>query len=118
MPNLMAARPNIGGAVCESSVIPFLVLHRKVWLRPPAGVPCSNAANIGERKTWTKWEKPTKYIVPAQQTIKDSAKFGWPPVRDVAAVNEAKTRNRLKFAGVPQTGKPISAVTGSKFAIL
>ena len=32
--------------------------------------------------------------------------------------NEAKTRNRLKFAGVPQTGKPISVVSGAKFAIL
>ena len=32
--------------------------------------------------------------------------------------NEAKTRNRLKFAGVPQTGKPISAVSGLKLIIL
>ena len=32
--------------------------------------------------------------------------------------NEGKTRNRLKFAGVLQTGKPISAVSGPKFAIL
>jgi len=53
MPNVMAAQPNIGGAVCESSVIPFLVQRREVWLTPAAGVPCSNAANIRERKTWT-----------------------------------------------------------------
>jgi len=46
MPNVMAAQPNIGGAVRESSVIPFLVLRRKVWLRPAAGVSCTNAANI------------------------------------------------------------------------
>jgi len=32
--------------------------------------------------------------------------------------NEGKTRNRLKFAGVPQTSKPISAVNGLKFALL
>jgi len=32
--------------------------------------------------------------------------------------NAAKTRNLLKFAGVPQTGQPISAVSGPKFAIL
>ena len=53
MPNVMAALPNIDGALCESSVIPLLVRRRKV--RPAAGVPCSNAANIGlgERKTWT-----------------------------------------------------------------
>ena len=32
--------------------------------------------------------------------------------------NAAKTRNQLKFAGVPQTGQPISAVSGPKFTIL
>jgi len=29
-----AAQPNIGGALCESSVIPFPVARRKVWLTP------------------------------------------------------------------------------------
>jgi len=53
MINVMAALPNIGGALCESSVIPFLARRRKVWQTPAAGVPCSNAANIGERKTST-----------------------------------------------------------------
>jgi len=55
MPNVMAAQRNVGGALCESSVklIPFFVPRRKVWLRPAAGVPCSNAANMRERKTWT-----------------------------------------------------------------
>ena len=99
MPNLMAARPNIGGAISESSVIPFLVLHRKVWLRPAAGVSCSNAANIGERKTWTQsefcmWQYSVRgggkslqkciYSAPAHETTKDRAKFGWPPVSDIA----------------------------------
>jgi len=42
---------------CESSVIPFLVVPRhKVWLTAAARVPCSNAANIGEHKTWTQSE--------------------------------------------------------------
>jgi len=50
MPNVHAAVPNIGGALCESSVIPFLVLRRKVWLTPAPGVLCGNAANIRERK--------------------------------------------------------------------
>ena len=39
MPNVMAAQPNIGGALCESSVILFLVRRCKVWLTPAAGVP-------------------------------------------------------------------------------
>ena len=51
MPNVMVAQPNIGGALCKSSVILFCVPRRKVWLMPAAGVPCSNAASIGERKT-------------------------------------------------------------------
>ena len=53
MPNLMAAQPNIGGALSESSVIPFLIPRCNVWLMPAAGVPCSNNANIRERKSWT-----------------------------------------------------------------
>jgi len=53
MPKVMAAQPNIGGALCERSVIPFLVPRRKVWLTPTAPVPCSNAVSTGERKTWT-----------------------------------------------------------------
>jgi len=33
MPNVMAAKPNAGGALCKSSVIPmFLVPWRKAWL--------------------------------------------------------------------------------------
>ena len=54
MPNVMAAKPNIGGALCDSSVSAFLVPRRKVWLTPAAEVPCSNAANrpMVERKTW------------------------------------------------------------------
>jgi len=51
IPNVMAAWPNIGGALCKSSAIPFLVGRCKFWLTPAARVPCSNAANIGERKT-------------------------------------------------------------------
>ena len=43
MPNVMTALLNIGGALCESSVIPFLVLRRKVWLTPNGEMPCSNA---------------------------------------------------------------------------
>jgi len=54
-----------------------------------AGVPCSNAANTGERNTWTQsefcnWQnsvrgqkRPKMYTgVPAQETAKHRAKFG------------------------------------------
>jgi len=53
MPNMMAAQPNIGGALCETSVIPFLLPRCKAWLTIAARVLCSNVANIRERKTWT-----------------------------------------------------------------
>jgi len=56
MPNVMAAKPNIGGALYESSVVPFLVPRRKVSLTPTARVLCSNTANIAERRTWTQSE--------------------------------------------------------------
>ena len=48
MPNVVVAQPNIGGALCESSVIPFLVPYRKVWLTLAAEVACSNAAKTGK----------------------------------------------------------------------
>jgi len=47
----------------------------------------------------------------------NAAKFGWHPILDTCS-NAAKTRNTLKFAGVPQTTGSISAASGPKFAIL
>ena len=84
MTNVMAALPNTGGALCESSVIPFLVPRCKVCLTPTARVTCSNAANIREHAIWTVGRKlnfvpgkmllggnsPRKciYSVPAKET--------------------------------------------------
>ena len=50
MPNVMAAQLNVGGALCESSIIPCTTPQSL------AGVSCSNAVNTGERKTWTQSE--------------------------------------------------------------
>jgi len=47
MSNVMAALSNIGGASAQ---------RRKVRLTRSTRVPCSNAANIGERKAWTQSE--------------------------------------------------------------
>jgi len=131
MRNVMAAQPNIGGAICESSVIPFLVSRRKVWLTPSAGASCSNAANVGERNTWTQiefcigqnsirgQEPPEMYILctgpgDGQTSCKDCLASG----ERCQCSNDAKTRNLLKCARVPQTNEPISAVGGLKFTIL
>jgi len=54
------------------------------------------------------------------------AEYRWRPLFNAAVwlttrvpcSNAAKTRNPLKFAGVPQTTEPISAASGPKFAIL
>ena len=56
MPNVIAIQPNISGTLSENSVLPFLVPCHKLWLMAAARVLCSNAANIGERKTWTQNE--------------------------------------------------------------
>ena len=40
------------------------------------------------------------------------------PTTRVLCSNAAKTRNPLKFAGVPQTRQQLSAVSGPKFTIL
>jgi len=102
MPNVMATQPNIGGAVCESSVIPFVVPRRKVWLTPAAGVPCSNAANIGERKSefCTRGKIPSAdksprkciYSVPAQEKAKHNAKLHSLPLSDVDVAAVAKPK--------------------------
>jgi len=128
MPNAMATQSNIGGALCESSVIPFLVACRKFWLTLTARVPYI-AANIGERKTWTQsefctWQNsvrgksPRRYSLPAQETAKHRAKVWLASVERHRCSNEAKTWNPFKFAAVPQTRQLLSAVGGPKFTIL
>ena len=46
--------------------------------------------------------------------------FCSPPqsLADAHYKNAAKTRNQLKFVGVPQTPEPISAGSGPKFTVL
>ena len=127
MPNVMASQPNIGGALCENSVIPFLVAPRKFWLTAAAQVPCSNAANIGERKTWdAKWfctwqnsvrgKSPRKCInsLPAQETAKyrDHARFSWPPVSEVAAVTKPRRETRWYLLGCPKLANRSQPIVG------
>jgi len=120
MPNVVATQPSIAGAVCESSVIPFLVRRRKVWLMPTGQMPCSNAANIGERKTWTQsdvctWltslcgQKPTEnvYIGYSPGDGQTSCKVWFTSCERRNRSHEAKMRNPLKFAAVQQK-KPLN----------
>ena len=125
MPNLMAAQPNIGSALCcERSVIPFLVPRRKARLTPAAGVPCSNDANVRERKTWTQSEfctsqnsareqEPQKciYSVPAQETAKQ-CKVWLTSVERYRCSSEAKMQNRLHLMGCPKPANRSQPLVG------
>jgi len=108
-------RPLLKITRSESSVIPFLVSRRKVWLTPTARVPCSNAANIGECNIWMQsefctWQnsvrgqQPQKciYSVLVQETAKRRTKFGWPPLTDVGAVMKPRCETRLNLLGCPK----------------
>ena len=92
--------------------IPF----RKVWLTHTAGVPCSNAANTGERKTWTQsefctWqnsfreqELPKMYIYctnPGDGQTSCKAKFGWPAL-SAGAVTKPRYETRWNLQGCPK----------------
>jgi len=122
MPNVMATLPNIGGAK-----------RHKVWLTPTTWVPCSNAANIGERRTWMQselcpWQnsvmgqEPLKMYIPVYCTCSEdgqsSCKVWLATAERRRSTDEAKTWNPLKFVGVPQPPETISAASGPKFAIL
>jgi len=113
---MMAAQPSIGGVLCESSVIPFLIPCRKVWLTPTAPVLCSNTANVEKHKIWTQsefcsgqnsvrgQEPPKMYLqCTSQGDSETSCKGLLTSVERRWCSNEAKTPNFLKFAGVPQT---------------
>jgi len=74
MPNVMATQPNIGGDLCESSAIPFLVPRHKVWLTAAVRVPCNHTANIGERRTWRQsefcnWQNSTRGQEPSEMFL-------------------------------------------------
>jgi len=131
MPNVMAAQLNIGGAVCESSIIPFLAPGHNVWLTAAARVLCSNATNIGECKTSTQsefcsWQNSVRGQEPPKMHIQctsagddqTSCEVWLTSVEQCLCSNATKTRNRLKFTGVPETHQQISATSGPKFTIL
>jgi len=97
----------------------FLVQRRTVWLTPTARVPCSNAANIEQRKTWTQsefctWQNslrkarapPLKnvyiYIVYQPGDGQTCATFGWRPLSDVGAATKPTRETRWNLLGWPK----------------
>jgi len=86
MPNVTAALLNISGALCKSSVIPFLVSRRKLWLAPllewhAVTLPIWENARLGYSefgKIPLEGRSPQKciYSIPAQEMVKHRVKFG------------------------------------------
>jgi len=78
MPNVMAALPNIGGALCST-------VRLRVWQMPNTGVPCSNAA---------KTRNPLKLVSLPQTTGSISAASGpkftilWGHVVEILLLNK------------------------------
>jgi len=107
MPNVMAAQLNTSGALCKSSIIPLFVPHHKVWLMPNGRLPCSNAANIVECKTWMQsevctWQNSVRGQKPPKNVyIVYQARKGLASGERHLCSNKAKTSNPLKFAWVP-----------------
>jgi len=65
--------------------------------------------NVGQCPTW--WSPCQTWVAPSVQHHKVS-------LTPSTCSNAAKMRNPLKFAGVPQTTRSISAASGPKFTIL
>jgi len=123
--------PSVENDAEQKFRVPFPVPRRKVWLTPTARVPCSNAANIGERKTWTQsafctWlnsvrgqELPEMYTqCTSAGDGQTSCKVWLTSVERRRCSYEAKMRNPLKIVGVAQIRQPMSAVSGPTFTIL
>jgi len=57
-------------------------------------------------------EKMYIYSVPAQKTAKHRAKFGWPPVNDVAAVTKPRRETRWNLMGYPKPASRSQPLVG------
>ena len=68
--------------------------------------------NVDQCPTW--WPPSRIWVAPSVQR----RKVWLTPTTRVPCSNAAKTRNPLKFAGVPQTRQHISAVSRPKFTIV
>jgi len=90
---------HISGAVCESSIIPFLVPHHKVCLKTSAQchaatLPKYKNSRLGCKVNFAPGKIPSGdkssrkciYTVPAQEMAKHRAKSGWLLLSNVGAV--------------------------------
>ena len=104
----------------------FRALRERGTAPPPSFRPMSSISATAELLLiFYSWQNSLKEArapeiynsIPAKETAKHRAKL-LTFVERRRCSNEAKTRNPLKFAGVPQTHQQISTVCGPKFTIL
>jgi len=105
MPNVMAAQAKIGGALYESYVISFHSLYHaaKFDCHPlleclRVTLPIYENARLGCKVNFAAGKLPPgnkslrkcMHNVPAQETAKHRARFGWPAVNDVVAATKSR----------------------------
>ena len=71
----------------------------------------------GELEMWANAQRDGRPAEYRWRPLFNAAKFADASTR-VPCSNAAKTRNPLKFTGVPQTRQQISAASGPKFTVL
>ena len=67
---------------------------------------------------WANAQRDSRPSEHRWRNLFNAAKFWLTPTTRCRAVTLTRTRNPLKFAGVPQTTGSISAISRSKFTIL
>jgi len=104
--------------------------HRKVWLTPwlecrAVTLQIQESAKLGRKVNFAAGKIPLGTGAPKMYILCTSPGDGQTSCTVCLASseqhpcsNEGKMRNPLKFAGVPQTTEPISAINGPMFAVL
>ena len=90
-----------------------------------ARVPCSDAVNLGERRSWTQsefcsWQNPVRgkspqnciYSIPEQETAKRRAKFGWPPFSNVGTVMKPRRETCWNLLECPKLANRSQPLVG------
>ena len=84
--------------------------HLRMHAQKPTGNESTQTINKNKVEMWANAQRDGR-----------PAEYRWRPLFNAAVwlcSNATKTRNPLKFAGVPQTNETISAASGPKFTIL
>jgi len=114
MLSVMAAMLTISGVLCSTPQFCWrpLLECRAVTLPIKENARLGCLLNFAHGEILLRGKSPGKciYSVPAQETAKHRAKFGWPPLSDVAAVTKTRRETRwnlLRFPKLLNRSKPL-----------